>query len=89
MPRDPEPTTRQLAADTLAKARKSRDDPDHAAVLRQEATVLAMLALVEEVASVREHVESVADALKNPDGVDTGTSLSYISDWLKVLAERR
>ena len=95
MPR-PQPTPHsQLATDLLHEARQLQDsptgpiDPELAASMRQEATVRALLAVAEELAAVREHVQSITEALKSPDGWDAGTSLYYIADWLKVLSEKQ
>jgi hypothetical protein len=64
-------------------------EPNNAAVMRQEATVLAMLAIAEEIAQAREYIGGVKMALEDNDGFGAGLHLHYISDWLKDISERR
>ena len=54
----------------------------------QFAMINALLAIADETAALREHVHSIAEALRSPDGVDAGTSLYYVQDWLKSMYEK-
>lgn len=87
MPR-PRPSHAHIAKqllDTVA------NDPasDEAAMQLQFALINALLAIADETAALREHVHSIAEALKTYDGVDVGTSLGHIHEALKDIADRR
>lgn len=87
MPRTPSKAQR---AEMLLNAAQDSDlDPNDAAVMRQEAIVLAMLAIAEEIAEVRGHIGGVQRALEDTEGFGAGLHLHYISDWLKDIAEKR
>ena len=87
MPRPHMPSHREIAAQLLGAAAEADDDRGPA-VLRQEALIHAMLAVAEELDQARQAVIDVSEALKNQDGHGAGTSLYYIADYVKDIAER-
>jgi hypothetical protein len=88
MPRQ-QKTHRHHAAELLEQSHLTEVGPDHAAMLRQEATVHAMLAIAEELAGAREEIQGVARALEDPNGYGVGLYLNYINEALKDLARRQ
>lgn len=88
MPRPERPTSAQRASTLLEEAQNTDLDPGEAAVMRQEATVLAMLAIAEQLDGVRDTIGSVRDALTDNDNYGAGTHLHYISDWLERISGR-
>jgi hypothetical protein len=88
MPQEPNRHV-QHSLGLLAAIVRDGVDPDTAAVLRQEASVHAMLAIAEELADLREQVGTVRLALEDAAGNGAGLHLHYISEWLKDISERR
>lgn len=86
MPRDKRPSFAEQAATALELSHAT--DPGDAATLRQEATVLAMLAIAEEVGKVRDSIGSVQMALEDQDGFGAGIHLHHISDWLERISKK-
>lgn len=81
-------TNAERATTLLNEAQSDRVDSAHAAVLRQEATILAVLAVAEELSLVRDEVAAAADALKDQNGFGAGIHLSHAADWLERIAKR-
>ncbi|MDG4760604.1 hypothetical protein [Micromonospora sp. WMMD710] len=83
---------RGLAANYLSGA-EQRDDESgvklNANDLRQCGAAYAMLAVAQELNRLRDAVKDVADKLDGPGASDAGTSLYYISDWLKGVVEKQ
>ncbi len=65
------------------------DSPVDADAMRQEAAVMASLAIAAEMGDLRDAVIKVASALEDFDGHGAGVHLHYISDYLEKIADRR
>lgn len=77
----------KAATDSLIKASETTDK-ERAVDLRQEAQVLALLAIADELSAIRETVTGIEKNLEDNDGYPVGTHLRYINDWLERIAKR-
>lgn len=88
----PEPDYRKLATDYLVFAADQDEKTGNLTLsadgFRQASLVYAVLAVADELRQVHEEVSRVATYLTGPHGSDVGTSLYYINDWLKDIAEK-
>jgi hypothetical protein len=78
----------QLAVELLENSRApGTTDPD-AARWRQEAQVVAMIAIAEELSEIKGYLGNVKDALEDQDGFGVGTHARYAGDWLEKISDR-
>lgn len=89
MPRPQRKTYADRANELLEESQRNGVEPDLAGILRQEASILATLAVAEAVDRARDEIGSVADALKDQDGYGVGGHLRNVGDWVEKIAKDR